>query len=154
MDELCLWSCFYLTELFTHHNERKGCQYTRIKKLGFECSWQNKSNKKATSAEHTKAAKENCQSCHNLKKLYSLKIKWKFILRAYRKEQCSNLVPHWNECFLDRITNENWIRDTFSMKKTHCQMASWQRKGKSWLNCHVMTSNSAKCSLATFRWEG
>lgn len=100
MDELYLGSWVYLTELFPHHNERKGCQYPGTKKPAFECSWQNKSNQKAASAEHTKAAKKNCQSFHNLTKIYSLKIKWKFILHAYWKEQwCSNLVPHWNECF-------------------------------------------------------
>lgn len=154
MDELHLWSCVYLTDLFTQHNERKGCQYSRSKKPAFECSWQNKSNKKATSAKHMKVAKKNCQSFHNLKKIYSLKIEWKLLLSAYRKEQYSDLVAHWNECLLDRVKIENWMRDTFSMKKTHCQMASWQRKGKSLLNCHVMPSNSAKCSLATSCWEG
>lgn len=79
------------------------------KKPPFECSWQNKSNKKATSAEHKKAAKKNCQSFHNLKEIYSLKIKWKFILSAYRKEQCSNMVPPL-EWMLSRQDNK-WKLD-------------------------------------------
>lgn len=149
MDLLCLWSWVDFTYLFTNHNEREGSQSARTKKPSSECSWRNKSHRKAISAEHTKIAKKNCQSFHNLKKIYSLKTKWKFMLCACRKEQCSNWLPHWSESFLYKVTNENWIRDTFSMKKTHCQMAFWQRKGKSWLNCHVITSNSAKYGLAT-----
>ena len=47
-----------LLNSLTRHNWRKGCHYVRTERPVFECSQQNKSNRKATSAEHTNVAKQ------------------------------------------------------------------------------------------------
>lgn len=37
-------------------------------------------------------------------------------LSAAIQEHCLNLVTNFNECFLDNITNEKWIKHLFSVE--------------------------------------
>lgn len=123
MGSLRLWSWVHWTDLLTQHPEREGCPGAGMKKPAFEGSWQNQSNRKATSAERTKVAKKNCQSFHNLGKIYSLKTRWNSILCACRKEQCWNVPPVGMNAFSAR-----WQMEIGS--GTHSQ---WKRHTSRWL---------------------
>ncbi|KAH1174030.1 hypothetical protein KIL84_017869 [Mauremys mutica] len=73
-------------------------------------------NDKDTAVYSTRKGNEKLPIIPKLGKFSILKIHSDLI--ADMKEQCLNLITKFNEYFPDSVTNENWIRDPFSIEDT------------------------------------